>query len=90
MGTVHEHQYTVLTISCSIRLEMRNISDKSCRENQYTHFMFNNFFSKIVSFINVEKYSVVSDSATDDNMVHVSFQILSVSLFILIPLTMCP
>jgi len=23
---------------------MRNISDKSCRENQDTHFMFNNFF----------------------------------------------
>jgi hypothetical protein len=25
---------------------MRNFSDKSCRENQNTHFMFNNFFSE--------------------------------------------
>jgi len=25
---------------------MRNISDKSCRENQNTHFMFSNFFWK--------------------------------------------
>ena len=23
---------------------MRNVLDKSCRENQNTHFMFNNFF----------------------------------------------
>jgi len=25
---------------------MRNVSDKSCRENQNTHFVFNNFFSE--------------------------------------------
>ena len=25
---------------------MRNISDKSCRENKNTHFMFNKFFSE--------------------------------------------
>jgi len=25
---------------------MRHISDKNCRENQNTHFMFNNFFRK--------------------------------------------
>jgi len=25
---------------------MRNVSDKSCRENQNTHFMFNNLFSE--------------------------------------------
>jgi len=30
---------------------MRNISDKSCRENQITHFMFHNFFTKIVPFM---------------------------------------
>jgi hypothetical protein len=27
---------------------MRNVSENSCRENQNTHFMFNNPFSKIV------------------------------------------
>ena len=25
---------------------MRNVLDKSCRKNQNTHFMFNNFFAK--------------------------------------------
>jgi len=28
-----------------------DISDKSCRENQNTHFMLNNFFSKILPFM---------------------------------------
>jgi hypothetical protein len=29
---------------------MRNIADKVCSENQNTHFMFNSFSSKTVSF----------------------------------------
>ena len=28
-----------------------NISEKNCRENGNTHFMFNNFFSKTVPFM---------------------------------------
>ena len=37
---------------------MRSISDKSGRENQNTHFIFNDFFPKIVPLIchNVRKY----------------------------------
>jgi len=42
-GTLYEDQYTFL-ISRSILLRMRNVSDKSYRANQKTHFMFNNFF----------------------------------------------
>jgi len=30
---------------------MRNIIDKSCRENQNPHFIFNTFFPKIVPFM---------------------------------------
>jgi len=30
---------------------MRNVSDKRCRENQNTHFMFDNFFPKILPFV---------------------------------------
>jgi len=30
---------------------MKNVSDKGCRENPTTHFMFNNFFPKIVLYI---------------------------------------
>jgi hypothetical protein len=29
---------------------MRNVSDKNCRENKNTYFMFNNFFPKIAPF----------------------------------------
>jgi len=44
-GTLREDQYTFLfIISHSILLRMRNVSDKICRENQYTHFVSNNFF----------------------------------------------
>jgi hypothetical protein len=34
MGTLHVDQYTFLIISGLIIFRMRNISDKSCRENQ--------------------------------------------------------
>jgi len=30
---------------------MRNVLDKSCRENRETHFMFNKVFPNIVSFM---------------------------------------
>ena len=29
------------------RVRMRTVADKSCRENQYSRFMFNNFFKKL-------------------------------------------
>jgi hypothetical protein len=41
---------TFMVISRSILLRMRNVSDKSCTENQNT-FWFSNFFSKIVPFM---------------------------------------
>jgi len=48
----NEDQYTFLIISRSFLLRMRNVWDKSCIENQNTHFVFGNFFfSKIVSFV---------------------------------------
>ena len=49
MGTLHEDICTFVTISCWILLRIRNVSDKSCRENQNTHFMYSNFFLKIMS-----------------------------------------
>jgi hypothetical protein len=33
-----------MTISRSVLLRIRNLSDKSCTENRNTHFMFSNFF----------------------------------------------
>ena len=42
---------TFMTISRLILLRTRNILDKSCRENKDTHFMFDNFFPKILPFM---------------------------------------
>jgi hypothetical protein len=36
--------YVRFLSSHSVLLRMRNVSDKSCRENQNTHFVFSNFF----------------------------------------------
>ena len=44
-GYLHEDRctYTCMIISRSVLLRMRKFSDKSCKENQNTHFIFNNF-----------------------------------------------
>jgi hypothetical protein len=36
--------FLIILVSRSVLLGMRNVSDKSCRENQNAHFVFNNFF----------------------------------------------
>jgi hypothetical protein len=50
-GTLHGDQYTCLIISRSVLRRMKNISEKFCRENYNTHFVFSNFFSKILPFM---------------------------------------
>jgi hypothetical protein len=42
--TLHEDRYTFVIVSRSVLLKMRNVPDKSCRENLNTHFVFGNFF----------------------------------------------
>ena len=51
MSTLCENLCTFMKISLCILLRMRNVSDKSCRENQSTPFTFSNFFPKNVSFM---------------------------------------
>ena len=48
MNTLREEQYTYFVISHSVLLGMKTVRDKICRQTQNTHFMFSNFFSKIV------------------------------------------
>jgi hypothetical protein len=44
-GTSHEDLRTFMIIRRSLfRLRITNVSDKSCTENQNTHFIFNKFF----------------------------------------------
>jgi len=47
-STLYADRYTLLVTPRSVLLRMRNVSDKSCRDNQNTHFVFNNIFTKIV------------------------------------------
>jgi len=49
-GTLHDVKVIFIVISRSVILRVRNVSDKSCRENQNTNVMLNKFFSKIVRF----------------------------------------
>jgi len=54
-GTVHADRYTVLIVSLSVLLRMRNVSDKSCRENQNTHFVLIYFWKSCRLSDNVGK-----------------------------------
>jgi len=50
-GTLLEDLCAYMIVSCRIPLKMRNISDRSCRKNQDTCIMFDNFFLKVVMFM---------------------------------------
>jgi len=42
-GTLREDLHTFMIMSGSVLLRMKNVSDKICKENQNSHFMFRNF-----------------------------------------------
>jgi len=44
MGTAHEDLWAFIIVSDWILLRMRNVSDKSCTDNQHVLFMFSKFF----------------------------------------------
>ena len=48
---------------------MRNVSDKSCRENQNTHFMFSNFFLE-----NLSVYEIMSKNMLEPERPHMTPQ----------------
>jgi hypothetical protein len=49
-STLHDGTCTFMIISRSLLLRVRNVSDKSCRENQNTHLLLKNLFPKLVLF----------------------------------------
>jgi hypothetical protein len=69
-GTLHEEQCTVLIISRSVLLGMRNVSGKFV-EKIKTHILYSVqfFFKSCRLWDNVEKYCRVGQ-ATDDSMAH--------------------
>jgi len=48
---LHEYMCIVMIVYRRIILKIRNVSDKICRQTQNTHFIFGNFFPKIVLFM---------------------------------------
>jgi len=54
---------------------MRNVSDKSCIENQNIHFVISNFFPDIRDVLgdNVKKYSTARQATGDNIIQHMCF-----------------
>ena len=70
-GTLHEDPCTFMLVCRGFLLVMRNVSDKPCRENQNTHFMFKLIFFPRKScrlWVNEEKYDTAFQ-ATGDNII---------------------
>jgi hypothetical protein len=58
-----------IMITCRlILLRMRNVSENSCRENQITHFIFNNVFRKTCHLRGNVKKCCRPGEAADDNI----------------------
>ena len=57
---------TFLTISRLIFLKLRNVLDRHCRENENTHFMFNNFFSENCTVYDNVKRRSADQGTTND------------------------
>jgi len=51
MGNLHRDQCTFMNTSHSALLRIRNVSDKICRENQNTNFVFDNTFSNVLPYM---------------------------------------
>jgi len=49
---------------------MKNVSDRSCRENQYTHFIIYNYFQKLCSLGDNAEKCGQARQATNDNTVY--------------------
>jgi hypothetical protein len=77
MGTLPEYQYTFLIISHSVLLRMRDVADKRRRENQNTHFMFNNFFCQKIE--NVQEYGTAGQATYGNKRIRVIFWIPKVT-----------
>jgi len=70
MGTSYENLGKFVIISLWFRLRMRNVTDKRHRENQNTHFVFSNFFSKNCAvYVILWKSMVTARLSTYDNII---------------------
>jgi hypothetical protein len=68
-GTLHKDLCTFMIISRWILFRKRNVSNKSCRQNQNTHFMFNIFFRKSCRLWDTVKKYGRARHVTDNNII---------------------
>ena len=61
-GTLHDEQYLFLIISCSFLLRMKNVSDRSCRENQTHIFCSITYYTE-----NCAIYEIMWKNTVDPN-----------------------
>ena len=60
-GTLHEDLCTFILVSQGILLRIRNVSDRSCTENQNTIFMLHNFSENCAIYEGMWKNMVPPD-----------------------------
>ena len=72
-GTLDEDHQTFLIISRPVLLRIRNVPDKSCRENQNKYFRLKKFFL-IVPFMRYMAKYCTGGQATDENTVHAHYK----------------
>jgi hypothetical protein len=75
-GTLHKERFTFMTIFLWI-LRIRNISNKSCRENQSIQFMLNNLFCE-----NPSVYEIMSEVLMKGEGPHVTIRHIRVASWI--------
>ena len=69
-GTLSEELCIFMIVSLLSLLRMRHVSDRSSRENQNRHFMFNSCLTKIVPFMRyVEKYDTATQTTGDNTRI---------------------
>ena len=77
MDTLRQDQYTLLIISRSFLLRMRNVSGRSCKIESKHILRLIIFFLKIIPFMRyVEKYGRTIQP-TDDNIIRSSKVVIS-------------
>jgi len=67
-GTLHGDQNTFLIMSRSVLLRLRNVSDKICKQNHNTHFVFSNIF-RYCTVYEIMWKTCRAGQATDDNLI---------------------
>jgi hypothetical protein len=74
MDTLHEDVPTFMIISCSFLLSMRNVTDKSCSENQNTILYWSTLYqNSCCLWDKVEKYGRARQTTNDNIMWHMCF-----------------